>query len=74
MSDIKTKLASDPMPGRTVHVTVPVSLANNFEKMQSVTKQVLGKLGCGGCHSGFDFRFIHEHEFNFNEKGELLQH
>jgi len=74
MSDLKAKLASDPMPGRVVHVTVPVSLAYNLDKMQAVTKTVLGKLGHVGCHSGFDLRFIHENDFKFNEKGELFQH
>jgi len=37
--------------------------------MNAVTAQVLGKLGCGGCHSGFDLRFIDP--FIINEKGEL---
>jgi hypothetical protein len=74
MSDFKEKFASDPMPGRAVRVTVPVSVAFNLEKMQTITKTVLGKLGCGACCSGFDLRFIHENDFRFNEKGELLQH
>lgn len=58
---------------KTVHVTVPVSVANNFDKMQRVTKTVLGKLGCSGCHSGFDIRFIQEMQFVFNEKLQMIE-
>ena len=57
---------------RAVHVTIPVSLAYDFDKMQAVTKTVLGKLGHLGCHSGFDLRFLIEDNFRFNEKGDLL--
>jgi len=72
MNDFKKEVDSNPMPGGAVRVTVPVSVAFNLEKMQSITKTVLGKLGCGACCSGFDLRFIHENDFRFNEKGELL--
>ena len=64
--------ASNPMPGRAVHVTIPASVAFNLDKIQMVSKVVLGKLGCGGCHSGFDIRFITETNFRFNEKLELM--
>jgi hypothetical protein len=56
---------------KTVYVSVPASLAFNYDKMQGITKTVLGKLGCLGCHSGFDLRFNNENIFVFNEKGEL---
>jgi hypothetical protein len=44
----------------TVHV--PRDVAFNIEKMFQITKNVLGRLGCGGCHSGrfLDFRIIEE--------------
>jgi len=72
--DFKENFSSDPMPGRPIRVTVPVSVAFNFEKMMGVTKTILGKLGCQACCSGFDIRYIHENDFRFNEKGELLHH
>lgn len=74
MHDFKEKAFSNPMPGTGIRVTVPVSVAFNFERIQAVTKSVLDKLGHGGCHSGFDIRFIHEDNFRFNEMGELMQH
>ena len=53
---------------RVVHVTVPLSVASNLEKMQEVTRTVLGKLGCAPCHSGFALRFNEELSFRFNER------
>jgi hypothetical protein len=59
-------IASDPMPGNIVRVRVPHSVFHNIEKMQAVTRNVLGELGCQGCHSGYDIRFIQETEFSVN--------
>jgi hypothetical protein len=67
------EFASNPMPGRSIRVIVPASVANNLEKMQGITKTVLGRLGCTPCHSGFDLRFLTEEEFKFNEQGQLLE-
>ncbi len=39
----------------TVTVRVPQKL--NMDQAQKVVANVLGKLGCGGCLSGFDIRF-----------------
>lgn len=46
-----------------VHVTVPSTVFHNLDKMHGITKQVLGRLGCPACHSGFDIRFRQEIEF-----------
>jgi serine protease inhibitor ecotin len=58
--------------GNTIYVTVPTSVAYDYNKMDRITKTVLGKLGCEGCHSGFDIRFLNESRFRFNEKLELI--
>jgi hypothetical protein len=74
MSDLRKVNFPEPMPGGTrVHVTVPASLSFNFEKLQAMTKTILTNLGCAACHSGFDFTFIRELDFSFNERGELIQ-
>jgi len=54
--------------GSTVTVTVPASVAADLERMNQITKKVLGKLGCLGCHSGRDIRFVLERDFRFDEK------
>lgn len=55
--------------GRVVNVTVSADLHNNFDAMTKITKSVLGKLGCEGCHSGFDIRFDIASQFVADERG-----
>jgi hypothetical protein len=57
---------------RTIHVTVPASVAFDFKKMTKVTQSVLDRLGCPGCHSGFAIRFDIERQMHFNEKAEMI--
>lgn len=68
---------SNPMPGlnhaKTFVVTVPASVAFDFKKMVKVQEIILSKLGCPGCHSGFDIRFQLDHQFRFNENLELIE-
>jgi hypothetical protein len=48
-------------PSNVIHVTVPSSVSNDFEKMTKVTQSILGRYGCPTCHSG---RVIFYHEEN----------
>ena len=59
--------------GRTVYVAVPRGVGNDIDKMFRLTRNVLGKLGCDGCHSGFDIRFLGGGDpfFLGNEKSEI---
>ena len=57
--------------GGLVRVSVPASIARDLERMQGVTKEVLGRLGCPNCHSGFDIRFDIEREFFVNLDGKV---
>lgn len=62
---------SDKAPvlaSNVVRVTIPASVAYNFDSITKVTQTVLGKLGCLGCHSGRDIRFIIEDDFRVDEK------
>jgi hypothetical protein len=40
-----------------VSVHVPVEVLWDFERVTDLRKEILGKLGCLGCTSGFDIRF-----------------
>jgi hypothetical protein len=55
-----------PFPPSQVRVLLTRDVAYNLEKMQKVTATVLGRLGCGGCHSGhiLDFRVIQDFVVN----------
>ena len=66
---------SDIKPGQhgVVYVSVPSGVFYDFEKMHLATKQILGRLGCLGCHSGFDIRFRQEIEFHVNIDGKIRE-
>jgi hypothetical protein len=62
------ELQRDLTSYRPVRVVVPTEVLFNFDKMQKVTANVLGRLGCPSCHSGFDIRFLRETDFLVNVK------
>jgi hypothetical protein len=68
MSNPMEVAMSNPMPGRPVTIYVPRDVAFNLEKMNRVTAQVLGRLGCGGCHSGRILYFHTLEDFVVNPK------
>jgi hypothetical protein len=55
-------LEPDPIPARSVRVTVPFTALQNLDQMRMITQKVLERLGCPACHSGFDIRFRHEED------------
>lgn len=69
INELVSQLAASSLAGRVVRVSVSADLHNNFDAMTRVTKSVLGKLGCEGCHSGFDIRFDVASQFVADEKG-----
>lgn len=40
-----------------VHVSIPAEVAFDLERFQKVQTDILGKLGCMACCSGWDIRF-----------------
>lgn len=46
-----------------VRVAVPLDVHGNLDKMISLQKDILKKLGCAACCSGFDIRFQIERQF-----------
>lgn len=61
MSDLNPQ----PLPPR-VRVFLPRDVAYDLGKMQKITEQVLGKLGCEGCHSGRILDFLTLEDFVVN--------
>ncbi|GGV50769.1 hypothetical protein GCM10010495_80570 [Kitasatospora herbaricolor] len=62
-----------PDPWRPVNITVPVTVANDFDQMQSVIKDVMTQLGCPTCHSGRDLRINIATDFVVNPAGQVHQ-
>jgi hypothetical protein len=71
MSDHDKLSAIKPVQNGIVNVTVPAQVFHDLDKMHNATKEILTRLGCGGCHSGFDIRFRQELEFHVNVDGKL---
>ena len=59
-------LNPQPLPPRAIRVMLTHDVAYDLGKMQKVTAAVLGRLGCGGCHSGhiLDFQVIRDFVVN----------
>lgn len=51
-----------------VRVAVPVDVYFSLDKIQEIQKNVLGRLGCRACCSGWDIRFDIERHFIVDEK------
>ena len=66
MSTRDQQLPQDPIPIRRVNIFVTRDVAFNLEKLNKITAQVLGKLGCDGCHSGriLDYHIIEDFVVN----------
>lgn len=61
-------LPQDPVPIRPVNVYVPREVLFDLDKMTRVTAKVLGRLGCGQCHSGRILHFTQLEDFIVNAK------
>lgn len=68
-----TRLPQDPVPLKRVNVYVTRDVAFNLEKMNQITKSVLGRLGCDQCHSGRLIDFLIIEDFVVNPKSLDLQ-
>lgn len=67
---------SGPLPDpwlEAVNVTVPMSVANDLDKMQGVIRDVMTQLGCPTCHSGRDVRFTIARDFVVDPDGQVQQ-
>ena len=51
-----------------VNVSLPAEVAFNFDKFVKVQKDILGRLGCLACCSGWDIRWDLEPRFMVDEK------
>ena len=62
-TNMRANTMSTPVAPVTVRLTKPLTSIDDAHK---VVASVLGKLGCGGCLSGFDIRFTQERNFAVN--------
>jgi hypothetical protein len=50
-----------------VHVSLPVEVAYDFDKLVTVQKEIFGRLGHSACTSGWDIRWEIERRFIVDE-------
>jgi len=65
---MKAELAQEPVHGERVRIYVNRDIDFNREKLEKITRSVLGKLGCDGCHSGRILEIIQMRDFVVNPK------
>jgi len=53
---------------RSVRVTLPREVAYDLDRFTKIQKDILGKLGCLACCSGFDIRWDFEQRFVVDAK------
>lgn len=63
-----TTTISMPSVGNVVRVSIPSEVHNDLAKFQKIQKELLGKLGCLGCCSGWDIRFNVQRQFVLDVK------
>ncbi|MBH0122970.1 hypothetical protein ACWDUD_03940 [Rhodococcus sp. NPDC003382] len=60
MTEIEQRSPRSP---DTVRVYLPHHAAHDLDAVAKISRQVLDRLGCPGCTSGFDIRFIELRDF-----------
>ena len=68
METVMRDLNPQPLPpvADRVRIHVPLGALYDLDKMNKITANVLGRLGCGGCHSGRILDFVALDEFVIN--------
>lgn len=59
--------------GTTVTVRLPAKFAFDFDAVTRIQKDILGRLGCDGCCSGFDIRWITQEDFVVQARGQIVE-
>lgn len=53
-------------------VQVDAATFGDLDRMQKITAETLGRLGCDGCHSGWDIRFLLARDFRVELDGQVV--
>ena len=56
-------LPQDPVPSWQVNVVIPDGMNFKMEEMEVVTKNIMKRLGCETCHSGYQIRWCAQRVF-----------
>lgn len=62
------KLAAMAANPRPIRVALPADVAYDIEKFARIQKDILGRLGCMACCSGWDIRWDIFRDFHVDDK------
>lgn len=54
----RTKIGSWPTSEGSIRVTIPAEVGYDLKNLQKTIGNVMGRLGCPACCSGFDISFL----------------
>lgn len=63
MATVKPIVSFPNAQANVVRVSIPSEIHSDLAKFQRVQKEILGKLGCPACCSGWDIRFNVQKQF-----------
>ncbi|GAA0984090.1 hypothetical protein GCM10009555_057180 [Acrocarpospora macrocephala] len=58
---------------RVVNVTIPADVAFDLDRLQAVQRDILGRLGCQACCSGWDIRYDIQRRFVVSRELEIRE-
>jgi hypothetical protein len=62
------RLSALAASGRPIRVSLPADVAYDFDRFSKIQKDILGRLGCLACCSGWDIRWDIFRDFHVDEK------
>lgn len=70
---LSTEQISRAVSPETVNVHVPIEVMWDSERLAGLKKDILGRLGCLACTSGFDIRWRTRREYIVNPALEVRE-
>jgi len=70
---LSTEQISRAISPETINVHVPIEVMWDSDRLQGLKKDILGRLGCLACTSGFDIRWRTRRDYIVNPALEIRE-
>lgn len=71
ISEFQGEPSLQPNKANVIRVSMPAASLYDLDRFQKIQKEILGRLGCGGCTSGLDIRWDFTRNFHVDEKAQI---
>ncbi len=71
---LSTEQISRAISPETINVHVPIEVMWDSDRLQGLKKDILGRLGCLACTSGFDIRWRTRRDYIVNPALEIREY